>query len=85
MEDMVAESTKYTVLGMGIVFLFLYVLVLVLRLQKNLITRYFIENESAPVPLRQPETVHEDERGRKRKVAAMIAAIHHYKRSKETT
>jgi len=79
MEDMVAESVKYTVLGMGIVFLFLYVLVLALRLQKIVIARFF-PSETAGVSPR-PETAGEGG-GSRRKIAAMTAAIHHYKKTR---
>jgi oxaloacetate decarboxylase gamma subunit len=81
MEDMVSESLKYTVLGMGIVFTFLYLLVLLLRLQKILIARFFPEEEGAAVPTPWAETAARDEKRRK-KAAAVMAAIHHYRKSR---
>ena len=74
MEDMVAESIKYTVLGMGVVFTFLYILVLLLRLQK-IVIGHFLPEEVAK------STSGKDEAARRRKrVAAMTAAIEHHKR-----
>lgn len=80
MEDMVAESVKYTILGMGVVFLFLYVLVLALRLQKNLIARYFPEVEDVSTVSMRPQSVGNDGEKKRRKIAAMTAAIHHHKK-----
>ncbi|WP_456382220.1 OadG family protein [Hydrogenimonas sp.] len=80
MENMVAESVKYTILGMGVVFLFLYILVLALRLQKNLIAKYFPEKEeTSTVPI-EPGFVRDETTMHRRKVAAMTAAIHHHKK-----
>ncbi|WP_300366740.1 OadG family transporter subunit [Hydrogenimonas sp.] len=80
MEDMVAESVKYTILGMGVVFLFLYTLVLLLRLQKNLIARYKPESCSVPVDHKRAAEMEHEELKRRKKVAAMMAAIHHHKK-----
>ncbi len=71
MENMVAESFKYMILGMGIVFVFLYIMVLVLQFQAKLIAKYFPEKPA-------------DKGGTKagvdkKKVAAAIAAIQHHK------
>lgn len=71
MENMVAESFKYMILGMGIVFVFLYVMVLVLQLQTRLIKKYF--------PPKPPETGNKPDGVDKKKVAAAIAAIQHHK------
>ncbi len=72
MENMVAESVKYMILGMGIVFVFLYIMVLVLQLQAKLIAKYF--PEKPPKPAATPSTGLE-----KRKIAAIVAAIQHHK------
>jgi oxaloacetate decarboxylase gamma subunit len=71
MENMVAESVKYMILGMGIVFVFLYIMVLVLQLQAKLIAKYFPEKpaEAPGAPTGLP----------KKKVAAIVAAIQHHK------
>ncbi|WP_353662196.1 OadG family transporter subunit [Hydrogenimonas sp. SS33] len=83
MEDMVAESFKYTILGMGVVFGFLYSLVLLLRLQKLLIARFFGKaRRGAVVPAapRQRSWQGDEIRRRRKKTAAIIAAVHHHKR-----
>ncbi|WP_456450107.1 OadG family protein [Hydrogenimonas sp.] len=71
MENMVAESVKYMILGMGIVFVFLYIMVLVLQLQAKLIAKYFPEK-----PAETPGTATGLQ---KKKVAAIVAAIQHHK------
>ena len=80
MEDMVAESVKYTVLGMGVVFLFLYILVLMLRLQKSLIVRFFPQEKEVSTVSVRPQAVANDGKEERRKIAAMTAAIHHHKK-----
>jgi len=72
MENMVAESLKYMVLGMGIVFVFLYLLVLILQIQAKLVAKFFPERPAKPAP--RERTLHE-----KRKIAAITAAIAHHK------
>jgi len=72
MENMVAESFKYMILGMGIVFVFLYIMVLVLQLQAKLIAKYFPEKPAKPA---DGSSTGLD----KKKVAAVIAAIQHHK------
>ena len=71
MENMVAESVKYMILGMGIVFVFLYIMVLVLQLQAKLIAKYFPEQPAGTPPA--------DTGVDKRKIAAIVAAIQHHK------
>jgi len=72
MENMVAESFKYMILGMGIVFAFLYIMVLVLQYQAKLIAKYFPEKPDKPDG--------KNSKGLdKKKVAAVIAAIQHHK------
>ncbi len=85
MEDMVSESVKYTILGMGVVFLFLYVLVLSLRLQKKLIARYFPEDvKSVEGMVRREPVQKETERHKKKEVVAMMAAIYHHKKRRNS-
>ncbi|WP_456323496.1 OadG family protein [Hydrogenimonas sp.] len=81
MENMVAESVKYMILGMGIVFIFLYILVLLLRLQKSLIARYFPDDEKIPARDDGMQKISCDTRSRKIKVAAMMAAVHHNRKT----
>ncbi|RUM44364.1 MAG: hypothetical protein DSY46_05820 [Hydrogenimonas sp.] len=72
MENMVAESFKYMVLGMGIVFTFLYIMVIVLQYQAKLIAKYFPEEPDQPSGGASTGLD-------KKKVAAVIAAIQHHK------
>jgi len=72
MENMVAESFKYMILGMGIVFVFLYIMVLVLQYQAKLIAKYFPEKPAEPAGGNSSGLD-------KKKVAAVIAAIQHHK------
>jgi len=72
MENMVAESIKYMILGMGIVFVFLYTMVLVLQYQAKLIAKYFPENLDK-------SNDKDSKKLDKKKVAAVIAAIQHHK------
>ena len=72
MENMVAESFKYMILGMGIVFLFLYTMVLVLQYQAKLIAKYFPEKPAEPAGEKSSGLD-------KKKVAAVIAAIEYHK------
>ncbi len=78
MEDMVAESVKYTVLGMGIVFLFLYVMVILLEWQRRIVWRFWPQEQTEPVstPSRRSGEIE-----KKRKIAAATGAIEHYRRS----
>ena len=83
MEDMVAESVKYTILGMGVVFAFLYTLVLVLRLQKKIIARFFpFETSRVASASTGPGVAAEpaDARLNKKRIAAVTAAIMHHKK-----
>lgn len=71
--NIVAEGLKYMVLGMGIVFLFLYLMVVVLQFQAKIITKYFPDKE---LPQTVPSSGAND---KKKKVAAIVAAIQHHK------
>lgn len=75
---LVAESIKFMILGMTVVFVFLSTLVLLMRLQAKLINKYFPEKEPPATPPR-PKTSSDDERLR---TAAIIAAIAEYSKNK---
>jgi oxaloacetate decarboxylase gamma subunit len=74
--NLVAESVKFMVLGMGVVFVFLALLVGVMKAQAALIARYF-PPAIPPAPAQPPA---DDEAAR---VAAIIAAVMQYR--KDTT
>ncbi|WP_456431037.1 OadG family transporter subunit [Nitratifractor sp.] len=71
---LVAESLKFMILGMGIVFVFLYLLVLLMRLQAYLIGRYFPGEPPAA-----PKHRDGDEAAR---VAAIVAAVAEHRRKR---
>jgi len=76
--NLVAESLKFMVLGMGVVFLFLLILVKVVELQAYLINKYFPE---APPPAPATPVVNTSEDENKR-VAAIIAAVSEFRKNK---
>ncbi|WP_457607804.1 OadG family transporter subunit [Nitratifractor sp.] len=79
--DLVGESVKFMILGMTVVFVFLYVLVQLMKLQAYLIGKYFPDPTAAPAPS-APQAPAEDE---KRRVAAIIAAVAEYRKTKSSS
>ena len=77
--NLVAESLKFMVLGMVVVFIFLAVLVELMKLQAKLIEKYFPE-KGAVAPAK-PATPAADESAR---TAAIIAAITEFNKNKST-
>jgi oxaloacetate decarboxylase gamma subunit len=73
---MILEAVKYMVLGMTIVFLFLYLMVIVLEWQHKLLLKYFPE---AFEDKKEPTVT--SKRDKLKRVAAIVAAIHHSKKS----
>jgi len=76
--DLVAESLKFMVLGMIVVFVFLAVLVQLMKLQAKLIAKYFPDKE-VQVPAAQSAANVANESVR---TAAIIAAIAEFKKNK---
>jgi oxaloacetate decarboxylase gamma subunit len=76
--NLLAESFKFMILGMGVVFLFLYILVKVVELQAYLINKYFPEAPPTPATPVATNTT-EDEN---RRVAAIIAAVAEFRKNK---
>ena len=78
---LVAESVKFMILGMTVVFFFLYFLVLLMRLQAGIIARYFPLPEPPKKRRKfagEPEGTIEEER---RRVAAIVAAVREYRKT----
>ena len=77
--DLIAESIKFMMLGMGIVFAFLIILIFILKAQGALLTKYFpAENKVVPnVNLKDSSVKNETA-----KIAAIIAAVQHHKNLK---
>ncbi|HHH20066.1 MAG TPA: Na+-transporting oxaloacetate decarboxylase subunit gamma [Campylobacterales bacterium] len=78
--NLVAESFKFMLLGMGVVFLFLLILVQVVKLQAYLINKYFPESTSTPASA-APVAKASDE-DEKQRVAAIIAAVTEFRKNK---
>jgi len=75
--NLVLESLKFMVLGMGIVFLFLTVMIFALKLQAKLIAKYFPEAKKEDVsPTWKPKAVNDNDE--KDTIAAITAAIIHH-------
>ena len=74
--NLVSESLKFMILGMGIVFAFLYVMILILQLQAKIIGKYFPDK---PMP-KDAKIVSKSPDNKAKKVAAAIAAIAHHKK-----
>ena len=77
--NLVAESLKFMVLGMLIVFVFLAVMVELMKLQAKLINKYFPEKETATTPAASSSPDTQDEA---RRVAAIVAAIAEFRKNK---
>jgi len=77
--NLVAESVKFMILGMLIVFVFLAVMVELMKLQAKIINKYFPDKEvKAPTSSPTPG----DSEDEARRVAAIVAAIAEFRKSK---
>lgn len=74
--NMLGESVKFMILGMGVVFLFLIILVQVVKLQGKFISKYFPDEEPSVAPATSTDG---DESAR---VAAVIAAVTEFRKNK---
>ncbi|MCF6245697.1 MAG: OadG family protein [Sulfurovum sp.] len=71
--NLVAESLKFMVLGMTVVFTFLVILVVVVNIQAKLIAKFFPEKTPVvPVPSNQSDE--------SQRVAAVIAAVTEFRK-----
>jgi len=74
--NMLGESVKFMILGMGVVFLFLIILVQVVKLQGKFISKYFPDEEPSVASATSTDS---DESAR---VAAVIAAVTEFRKNK---
>lgn len=74
------ESIKFMFLGMGVVFTFLTIMVYAIKIQAKLIAKFFPVLEKQPV-VKTNIATNKDEMAKK--VAAMIAVIHHEQSDKK--
>ena len=78
--NFVAESFKFMLLGMGVVFLFLLILVQVVKLQAYLVNKYFPESTSTQTPA--TPVANRSDKDEKQRVAAIIAAVAEFRKNK---
>lgn len=74
--NLVSESLKFMVLGMGIVFLFLTIMIFILKLQARLIAKFFPEKEETVSKEWKPKATQQSDD--KDTIAAITAAIIHH-------
>jgi oxaloacetate decarboxylase gamma subunit len=72
--NVLMESVKFMILGMGVVFLFLTIMVYAIKLQAKLIGKYFPLPEKKAQEVNKPQNVFSH---MAQKVAAITAVIHH--------
>ena len=73
--NLVGESLKFMVLGMGIVFTFLVIMIFALKAQAAIIAKYFAEEPTSPSTSKEWQPKPTD---KKNVVAAITAAIIHH-------
>ena len=73
--NLVGESLKFMVLGMGIVYLFLVIMIFALKAQASLIAKFFKEETKAPSTSKEWQPKPTDN---KNVVAAITAAVIHH-------
>ncbi len=78
--NLLLESIKFMILGMGVVYLFLGIMVVVVNVQAKIIAKYFPDVETpVDVPTASRVIESEDEAAR---VAAIIAAVTEFRKNK---
>ncbi len=77
--NIVFESIKFMVLGMGVVYLFLIILIQVMNLQAKVIGKFFAKEEQPATAAAPSSSVNDDESAR---VAAIIAAVTEFRKNK---
>lgn len=75
--NLVLESLKFMVLGMGIVSLFLYSLVLLMQLQAFIVRKFFSNDKD---PSGTTDSKSSNEIDEKRRIAAIIGAVMQHKK-----
>ena len=81
MQDLLLESVKYMILGMGIVYLLLLLIVFLTKLQSRIITKYFAKSSSVE-PLQSVQIEKENIEDDKAVVAAIVAAVSAYRKGR---
>jgi len=80
MQDLLLESVKYMILGMGIVYLLLLLIVFLTKLQSRIITKYFTNKASVEQVRNREVKVNDNED--KAVVAVITAAISAYRKGR---
>ena len=81
MQDLLMESVKYMILGMGIVYLLLLLIVFLTKLQSRIITKYFAKSSSTE-SVRSVQIEKENIEDDKAVVAAIVAAVSAYRKGR---
>ena len=81
MQDLLLESVKYMILGMGIVYLLLLLIVFLTKLQSRIITKYFAKSSSVE-PVKSVQIENENIEDDKAVVAAIVAAVSAYRKGR---
>ena len=81
MQDLLMESVKYMILGMGIVYLLLLLIVFLTKLQSRIITKYFAKSSSAE-SVQSVQIEKENIEDDKAVVAAIVAAVSAYRKGR---
>ena len=81
MQDLLIESVKYMILGMGIVYLLLLCIVFLTILQSKIINKYFANKENSS-KLAKKELELKDRVEDKAVVAAITAAVTAYRKGR---
>ncbi len=81
MQDLLLESVKYMILGMGIVYLLLLLIVFLTKLQSRIITKYFAKSSSVE-PVQSVQIEKENIEDDKAVVAAIVAAVSAYRKGR---
>jgi oxaloacetate decarboxylase gamma subunit len=80
MENLVGESLKFMVLGMGIVFVLLAFIVLLTNIQAKIVAKFFPDKSNSEVrPVKSAAAKSASSDGAV--IAAISAAISHYKKN----
>ena len=81
MQDLLMESVKYMILGMGVVYLLLLLIVFLTKLQSRIITKYFAKSSSTE-SVRSVQIEKENIEDDKAVVAAIVAAVSAYRKGR---
>ncbi len=80
MENLVGESIKFMILGMGIVYVLLALIVILTNIQAKIVAKYFPDKPKETKSVKTAQSVSKADDGAV--VAAIVAAITAYKKNR---